>query len=258
MNKTNEKLLAAGSFLLVLLIWWFITSHGFVPDYFLPAPVVVFGAIINLFVSHGFLSDVIITIMRITIGFIIATILAIPVGFAIGLNRKASAFLEPMIDFIRYTPITAFIPLFILWFGIGEGEKIIVIVSSVFFQLVLLVANSVAATPKKYVDSARTLGATTDQIITTVVLPNALPRIVDDLRISIGWAWAVVTLAEIVGSTSGIGYVIIQSQRLLQTANVMAAIIVIGVLGLATDAAFRWVYAASFPWAPRINDVARN
>jgi NitT/TauT family transport system permease protein len=176
----------------------------------------------------------------------------------IGLSRRAEAIIEPVLDFIRYTPIPAFVPLFILWFGIGELEKTIIIASSVFFQIVLLVANSISLTPKPIIASARTLGATQSQLVAKVIYPFAKPRILDDLRVCMGWAWAVLTIAEIVGATSGIGFVIIQSQRLLQTANVLAAIVVVGVLGLLTDAAFKWLYKVSFPWASRTENHAET
>jgi NitT/TauT family transport system permease protein len=119
-----------------------------------------------------------------------------------------------------------------------------------------MVANSVSAVPRAFVESARTLGATKWQIIERVIFPFTKPRIVDDLRVSMGWAWAGLMMAEIVGSTSGIGFVIIQSQRLLQTANVIAAIIIVGILGLLTDYFFKKLHRLWFPWVPKINHYA--
>ena len=169
--------------------------------------------------------------------------------FLLAINKRAAGMLEPLIDFIRYTPIPAFIPLFILWFGIGETEKIVVIFSAVFFQLVLMVANSVSTVPQALIDFAKTLGASRKEIVLKVIFRHAQPRIFKDLRVSMGWAWAGLMLAEIVGATSGIGFVIIQSQRLLQTGNVIAAIITVGVLGVITDVLFRNAYAKLFPWS---------
>ena len=243
---------ASLSFLLVLLGWSLLTYTGIVKDFFLPTPTAVAKAMVALFIEQGFLKDVAMSVSRILIGFAIATVLGVPVGILIGLNKQAESFIEPMIDFIRYTPIPAFIPLFILWFGVGELEKIIVIASSVFFQIVLMAANSVSLTPKALIESALTLGVTRWQVVTKVIYPFSRPRILDDLRVSMGWAWAVLTIAEIVGATSGIGFVIIQSQRLLQTARVMAAIIVVGCLGILSDALFKWLYRTYFPWASRM------
>ena len=177
--------------------------------------------------------------------------MAIPVGVSIGLSKKFQSFIEPIIDFIRYTPIPAFIPLLILWFGIGELEKIIVIVLAVFFQLVLMVSNSISHVPKDIIEFAKTLGVNKKELITKVIYQHAKPRIFDDLRVSMGWAWAGLMIAEIVGATSGIGFVIIQSQRLLRTENVISAIIIVGLLGLITDFVFKIAYKKLYPWAEK-------
>jgi len=258
MNKHASEYitLAFLSFLTVLGVWWFVTSVGLIADFFLPSPSAVVEAIIRLFSQGNFISDIGISLFRIFIGFGVAAILAVPMGILIGLNRRAEALIEPVVDFIRYTPIPAFIPLFILWFGIGELEKIVVIGVSVFFQLVLMVSNSVSLTPRDIIDSARTLGANHWHILTKVVYPYSKPRIFDDLRVSMGWAWAGLLIAEIVGSTSGIGFVIIQSQRLLQTGNVIGAIIIVGILGLTIDLIFKLLYKMFFPWAPKIRHHA--
>lgn len=258
MNKHASEYIALAflSFLIVLGVWWFVTSVGLIADFFLPSPSAVIEAIVRLFSQGNFISDIGISLFRIFIGFGVAAILAVPLGILIGLNRRAEALIEPVVDFIRYTPIPAFIPLFILWFGIGELEKIVVIGVSVFFQLVLMVSNSVSLTPRDIIDSARTLGASRWHVLTKVVYPYSKPRIFDDLRVSMGWAWAGLLIAEIVGSTSGIGFVIIQSQRLLQTGNVIGAIIIVGILGLTIDLIFKLLYKMFFPWAPKIRHHA--
>jgi len=257
-KKLEYVLFAVLSFAIVIAIWWFVTAAGLVKEFFLPTPPRVVSAMIYLFAEGNFIKDIGVSLFRILIGFGVASLLAIPIGILIGLNRRAEALIEPIVDFIRYTPIPAFIPLFILWFGIGELEKIIVIAAAVFFQLILMVSNSVSFTPRQIVDSARTLGATRGEVVRKVIYPYAKPRIFDDLRVSMGWAWAGLILAEIVGSTSGIGFVIIQAQRLLQTPNVIGAIIVVGVLGLVSDYIFKWLYRVYFPWAPKIDHHART
>ena len=257
-NKYEYIILAFLSFLAVLVIWWVATALGLIKPFFLSSPPEVVKAIYQLFESGNFIKDVGISLSRILVGFIVAVLLGVPIGILVGLNRRAEALIEPIVDFVRYTPIPAFIPLFILWFGIGELEKIIVIAASVFFQLVLMVANSVSFTPRQILESAETLGANRWQIVLKVIFPFSKPRIFDDLRVSMGWAWSGLILAEIVGSTSGIGFVIIQSQRLLQTANVIGAIVVIGLLGLFSDIGFKWIYKKLFPWALKLDHYVRN
>jgi NitT/TauT family transport system permease protein len=217
----------------------------------LPSPLEVVKSTYNLFFHYGFINDISISIFRILSGFFIAVVLAIPLGIMIALNKKSSAFLEPVIDFIRYTPIPAFIPLFILWFGIGELEKIIVIVAAVFFQLVLMVANSVSQVPKDIIEYAKTLGAKKRNIAFDIIFQHSKPRIFDDIRVSFGWAWAGLMIAEIVGATSGIGFVIIQSQRLLNIGNVISAIIIVGLLGLLTDFMLKLAYKKLYPWSDK-------
>lgn len=228
-------------------LWVLAVENGWIRPFFLPSPMAVGQALLDLF-ANGFGYDILISTLRILIGFLVAIAVAFPLGLVIGRSRFLAAMFEPLIDFIRYTPIAATIPLLILWFGIGEEEKIIVIALSVVFQLMLMVANSVLATPKDLIRAALTLGATGPQVLLRVILPHLAPRFVDDLRISLGWAWSSLMIAEIVGSTSGIGYTIIQAQRLLQTEAVVASILVIGGLGIVTDRLMKGYANWRYPW----------
>ena len=254
MRRSNWHSIGLGTipFIIVFIAWSSVTYTGFVQPFFLPTPTALVHGLYFLFVQQTFINDVLISAWRVIVGFIIAIVLAVPLGIALGLNRKAEAAIEPIVSFIRYTPTPALIPLFILWFGVGELEKIIVIAQTVFFLLVMLVANAIASTPKEIIESARTLGANRRQIILNVILPFVKPRIYGDLRISIGWAWTALMAAEIVGASSGIGLVIVEAQRLLRTPNVMGGILVIGMLGLLTDVIMKLLYPVFFPWAPKL------
>lgn len=248
MKKSQYFVLIMSPFILLIAAWTAVTAYGFIQPFFLPSPIQVVHAGISLFKEQHFMKDMIISLIRIIFGFTAAAALAIPIGIAMGLNKKAEILLEPMIDFIRYIPIPAVTPLFILWFGIGETEKIIVIACSVFFQLVLMVANSVKAVPEEMVEFSQTLGAGKKDLVLKVIVPYSQPRIFDDLRVAMGLAWSSLLLAEIIGATSGIGYVIIQSQRLLQTHNVLWVVVVVGILGLLTDFLFKSINTLMFPW----------
>ncbi|MFC1598141.1 ABC transporter permease [Patescibacteria group bacterium] len=247
-NNLKFVALSSATFLFIVAIWWLVTHHVLIPVFFLPSPLAVAQATKALFVEFSFARDVWISVARILAGFTVAAVLAIPIGIGIGFNRHIEAALEPLIDFIRYTPVPAFIPLFILWFGVGELEKVIVIAASVFFQLVLMVAESVHLLPDEVREFSRSLGVGRSELVHRIVWPFTKPHIYADLRISMGWAWAGLIIAEIVGASSGIGFVIIQGQRLLQTPNVIAAIIVVGVLGVLTDFLFKKGDKLFFPW----------
>jgi NitT/TauT family transport system permease protein len=240
--------LALSSFAFFLIIWSILTYGGFVDPLFLPSPGRVFQAGVDLFLELGFTTDILNSVYRVMMGFVVAAIIGVPIGLIMGTYKVAEAFTEPVVGFIRYMPASAFIPLFILWLGIGDIEKIAIIFVGSFFQLVLMVAVVAKNVHKDMLETAYTLGAKRFQVIRKVLLPASLPGIVDTLRIIVGWAWTYIIVAELVASASGIGYMIISSQRMLRTGNIIFGILTIGMLGLITDFFFKWLYNKLFPW----------
>ncbi|MDJ0899278.1 MAG: ABC transporter permease [Xenococcus sp. MO_188.B8] len=174
--------------------------------------------------------------------------IALPLGIVSSQIAFISRLLEPIFGFTRYLPVAALVPLCILWFGIGDEQKIAVITLGVVFQLVLLFAFDTASVPHEFIESGRTFGLTRWQIVLRVVLPWSMPAIWDDMRISAGWAWSYLVLAELVAGNKGLGYFIIQSQRYLQTEKVFAGILFVGILGALTDMMFRIVASKLFQW----------
>lgn len=250
-SKTQYIALAVLGLLIFLLVWSLLTYTGFVRSFFLPTPTKVLSSIITLLTEGSLLSDIFASVYRILLGFLLSLVVALPLGIALGVSRKFEAFTEPLIAFIRYIPPSAFIPLAIIWFGIGELEKVMILFLGVAPYLTLLIADIVINTRRELVEAALTLGATSKDIITKVVFPNALPGIWDSFRIMIGAAWTFVIIAEIVGASSGLGHLMIESQRFLRTDNIFAAIVVIGFLGLVTDYFFKITYKIFFPWTEK-------
>jgi NitT/TauT family transport system permease protein len=246
--KSLYLALALSSFGFFLIIWSILTYGGFVDPLFLPSPGRVFQAGVDLFLELGFTTDILNSVYRVMMGFIIAAIIGVPIGLIMGTFKVAEAFTEPVVGFIRYMPASAFIPLFILWLGIGDIEKIAIIFVGSFFQLILMVAVVAKNVHKDMLETAYTLGAKRFQVIRKVLLPASLPGIVDTLRIIVGWAWTYIIVAELVASASGIGYMIISSQRMLRTGNIIFGILTIGMLGLITDFFSKWLYNKLFPW----------
>jgi NitT/TauT family transport system permease protein len=236
------------SFLFFLLIWSILTYGGFVDALFLPSPGRVFQAGVDLFLEFSFTSDIFNSLYRVMVGFVVAAIIGVPLGLIMGTFQVAEALTEPVVGFIRYMPASAFIPLFILWLGIGDVEKIAIIFVGSFFQLVLMVAVVAKNVHTDMLETAYTLGAKRFQVIRRVLLPASLPGILDTLRIIIGWAWTYIIVAELVASASGIGYMIISAQRMLRTGSIIFGIVTIGTLGLITDYFFKWLYQKLFPW----------
>jgi len=241
-------ILALSSFAFFLILWSVLTYGRFVDPLFLPSPGRVFQAGVDLFLELEFTTDILNSVYRVMMGFIIAAIIGIPIGLIMGTFKVAEAFTEPVVGFVRYMPASAFIPLFILWLGIGDIEKIAIIFVGSFFQLVLMVAVVAKNVHKDMLETAYTLGAKRFQVIRKVLLPASLPGIVDTLRIIVGWAWTYIIVAELVASASGIGYMIISSQRMLRTGNIIFGILTIGMLGLLTDLFSKWLYNKLFPW----------
>jgi NitT/TauT family transport system permease protein len=241
-------ILALSSFAFFLTLWSILTYGRFVDPLFLPSPGRVFQAGVDLFLELEFTTDILNSVYRVMMGFIIAALIGVPIGLIMGTFKVAEAFTEPVVGFVRYMPASAFIPLFILWLGIGDIEKIAIIFVGSFFQLVLMVAVVAKNVHKDMLETAYTLGAKRFQVIRKVLLPASLPGIVDTLRIIVGWAWTYIIVAELVASASGIGYMIISSQRMLRTGNIIFGILTIGMLGLLTDFFSKWLYNKLFPW----------
>ncbi|MCX5733467.1 MAG: ABC transporter permease [candidate division NC10 bacterium] len=240
--------LSIGSFAVLLLAWSALTYTKFIDPLFLPTPTRVFQAGLDLFLEFGFTTDILNSTYRVMLGFVLAAVLGVPLGLLMGTFKAAEALIEPVMGFIRYMPASAFIPLFILWLGIGDVEKVAIIFVGSFFQLVLMVAVVAKNVHQDMLETAYTLGAKRMQMIWKVLLPASLPGILDTLRIIVGWAWTYIVVAELVASSSGIGYMIISAQRMLRTSSIIFGILTIGMLGLITDYGFKWLHKKLFPW----------
>ncbi len=231
-----------------LLAWAALARWGGIDPTFMPSPAAVLGKSWTWLVEDGLIDDMAISTYRVVTGFLLSAVIALPLGLFIGSYRSVQALLEPLTDFIRYMPAVAFIPLVMLWVGIGEGSKIAIIFIGTFFQMVLMVAEDVRRVPAAQVEAAQTMGANRRELVEKVILPSAKPALLDTLRVTMGWAWTYLVVAELVAANSGLGYAILRAQRFLQTDTIFAGIIVIGLIGLLTDQAFRWLHRRAFPW----------
>jgi NitT/TauT family transport system permease protein len=241
--------LGVAFFVLFVSAWAAATLGGFVNRTFLADPLTMLRAGWRLLVVHGFYQDIGVTIWRVFGGFVLAAAIAVPLGIAMGAYKGIEAFFEPFISFARYLPASGFIPLLILWAGIGELEKLLVIFIGSFFQLVLMVAFTVGSTRRDLVEAAYTLGARASGVVRRVLLPSSAPAIAEALRLVLGWAWTYVIVAELIGASSGIGHMITDSQALLDTGQIIFGIVVIGLIGLVSDYAFKTLNRRLFSWS---------
>jgi NitT/TauT family transport system permease protein len=231
-----------------LVLWAAVGLWGGIDPVFMPAPLAVLAKTWTWATETGLLDDMGISIYRVVTGFLLSAVIALPLGLLIGSYRAVQALLEPLTDFVRYMPAVAFIPLVMLWVGIGEGSKIAIIFIGTFFQMVLMVAEDVRRVPAAQVEAAQTMGASRSELVEKVIFPSAKPALMDTMRITMGWAWTYLVVAELVAANSGLGYAILRAQRFLQTDTIFAGIIVIGLIGLITDQLFRLAHRRAFPW----------
>jgi NitT/TauT family transport system permease protein len=235
-------------FVLFFAGWAYATLGGYVSKTFLADPITMVQDGYDLLVNQGFLFDIGMTVWRVIGGFVLSAIIAIPVGILMGAYKPIEALLEPFVSFARYLPASAFVPLLILWAGIGEMQKLLVIFIGAFFQIVLMIAVSVSNTRRDLVEAAYTLGASDSGVVRRVLIPSSAPDIAEVLRLVLGWAWTYVIVAELIGASSGIGYMIINSQALLATGQIIFGIIVIGLIGLVSDFGFKMLNKRLFAW----------
>lgn len=240
--------LAALGFLLPCAAWVLVAANGWVDAVFLPTLQQVLAAVHTWALDGDLLADVSVSISRVYGGFALSVLIAVPLGIMLGALPPARALLEPVIDFSRYMPAVAFIPLIMLWVGIEESAKITVIFIGTFCQMVLLICSDIMRVPSAPIEAAKTMGASNQEVIQHVLIPAAWPAMFDTLRAMMGLSWTYLVVAELVAASSGLGFSILKAQRFLQTDKIFAGILLIGLAGLLTDQAFRWLHRRAFPW----------
>lgn len=227
------------AFIVLLGAWWTVTSMELANPMFLPAPMDVVERLMLQHENGQLWNDLAISAYRIFTAFLIATVMSIPLGIMMGTSKYFEASTQPFIDFVRYMPVVAFVPLSILWVGTGEEQKFLIIWMGTFFQQVLMVADAVRQTPRNLIDVGETLGLSNRKILIRIVLRSSAPQIWNTLRITLGWAWTWLVVAELVAAESGLGFRIVLAQRYLQTDTIFGYVIVLGLLGLMSDQIMR-------------------
>lgn len=246
-GRGTSVVLGVAAFAVILAAWSLLSYGGLVDPMFLPSPSKTLQSAVAMF-SSGFWGDIAATVWRVMGGFVIAAIVGVPLGVLVGAYAPVSSFLSPVFSFLRYMPASAFIPLFIFWIGLGESEKIAIIILGSLPQIVLMVANNIRAVDRSLIEVSYTLGTTRATVLWKIIFHSALPDIVDTLRIVLGWAWTYVIVAELVGASSGIGYTILQAQRTVLVGRIFVGILTLGIIGLVVDNLLMWASEKLFPW----------
>lgn len=236
----------------IFSLWAILTYGGFVTPLFLPSPSDIVRAAAALIADGSLAEHTGASVSVIVTGWVLAVLLAVPLGILMGTLKFVEALLEPIVNFVRYLPVSAMIPLLILYIGIGTPQKVAVIFIGTFFQLILLIADVSAGVPKDLLDSAYTLGASRADVFGRVLLPATLPGVMDNLRITMGWAWTYLIVAELVAANRGLGYMILDASRGLFTDRIFVGLFTIGLLGFVFDLTFKRLHRLLLPWSPKI------
>ena len=240
-----------GLIALVLVGWVVLTGLGLVKPIFLPSPSAVWAEFNRQITEGILLADMTASLYRIMAGWMLSTLIALPIGILMGSFRFFEGLFEPSVDLVRYMPAVAFVPLSILWLGVGDSQKFLILFIGTFFQEVLMIMDNVKNVPKELVQTSYTLGLGKWEVLRDVVLPTALPGIWDTFRITLGWCWTYLVVAELVAANVGLGYRIMRAQRFLQTESIILGILIIGLLGLITDLLFKAAARRMFTWVER-------
>ena len=229
---------------------------GALNDFLLPSPRKVCKAAVELYSSGVLIPNILTSLLRVVIGFLLTVSLAFPLGIIVGLNHSAQEYLNIPLEFLRNIPPLAVTPLLILWFGIGEISKLAVIFLSTFFPVFLNTASGVAHSDTKLFEVGRIMGLGNIQIIRRIILPSSLPSILTGLRLGLGFSWRALIGAELLAAASGLGYMIIEAEQFARTDIVIVGILCIGTLGYTMDVVFRHVSILVLPWQKELRTNA--
>lgn len=240
--------LGVAVWVLFFAIWQIAVWSGVMPAILLPGPGKVLTALYTLFAENGFLGDVLVSVWRVMFSFALACAVAVPLGILMGAFKSVEAFFSPFVSAWRYLPAPSFIPLLLMWFGAGDAQKLALLFIGVIWFLITLIADHTKAVPKDLINTSVTLGGSRWQVLRTVVVPAALPNIVIAMRQMLAVSWTYLVIAEITAADVGIGAMMMRAKRFLHVDQIMAGILVIGLLGLIFDYLLRALHRRAFQY----------
>ncbi len=251
-RETSVTLVSMITIAVLVFVWWLVTRLGWIDALFLPSPAAVIDRfqdlIANGYMSISLWSHIGASLGRIGIALIAAIITAIPVGIAIGRSKIVRGILDPIIEFYRPIPPLAYLPLIVIWCGIGELSKVLLIYLAIFAPIVISTATGVRSVDQAKIRAAQSLGASQSQIVKHVILPSALPSILTGIRIGLGVGWSTLVAAELVGASEGLGFMVQSSSQLLATDVVIVGILIIAIIAFALEMGLRHLQKRLVPW----------
>lgn len=255
-GQGNTLWLSACSIGFFFFVWWLFTFMGWVKPLFVPSPMTIVTKFVDVwqngFTGTSFLAHVWISTLRVFGAFLLACLIGLPLGLAMGMSPVMKGIFDPPIEFYRPIPPLAYLPLMIIWFGIGETSKVLLIFLSVFAPVVLGARSGVKSAAIEQIHAAYSFGATRWQVLRHVIMPSAMPEILTAMRIGIGFGWTTLVAAEMVAATKGLGYMVLSASQFLQTPVVIMGIFVIAIIAFAFDLLMRFVERRLVPWKGRM------
>lgn len=245
----QARVLAVGGLGTFLGLWCLLSYADIVPTVILPSPTEVLKAFPVLHTQEALVRSALWSLYRVTMGFLLSALVAIPLGLLMGTFPAVKAFFAPLVDPLRFLPISALIPLFLVWFGIEETMKIMLLFVGTFVYLLPLVVEAVENVDEVYLNTATTLGASKWQLVSQVLIPGSSPAIGEALRVMNGIGWTYVILAEIVNARYGLGHLITVAGKRSHVDQIFAGVIVILAVGVLTDQVIRMLNKSLFSWA---------
>ncbi|WP_206678093.1 ABC transporter permease subunit [Martelella limonii] len=248
----DTMILSIVTMVILIAIWWAVTALGLVKPLFVPSPVAIVGKFFDT-MQNGFTGTplyvhILISAARVFGAFLLACLIGIPLGLAMGMSPMIRGIFDPPIEFYRPIPPLAYLPLMIIWFGIGETSKVLLIFLSVFAPVALGARSGVKSAAIEQIHAAYSFGASRWKVMRYVILPAALPEILTAMRIGIGFGWTTLVAAEMVAATKGIGYMVLSASQFLQTPTVIMGIIVIAAIAYGFDMLMRFLERRLVPW----------
>lgn len=247
-SRLQPVILGAALPVILIAVWEILSRTGVVPAYQLPAPSVILETIFGLAADGSLWGHIGITVYRVFIGFLIGTAFAVILGAVVGFYSKAEQIFDPMIQAFRSIPSLAWVPLFILWMGIGEPSKVTMIAVGVFFPVYLNVVSGIGGVDRKLIEVGKMYGLNTFQLIKRVILPASLPSFLTGLRSGLGLGWMFVVAAELMGASTGLGYLLVLGQNTLSPETILASIVLFAIIGKLSDWILKTVELRSLHW----------
>ncbi|PLR87108.1 MULTISPECIES: ABC transporter permease [Bacillus] len=236
----------------LIILWEYLSKSGFFPAHLLPAPTIILDTIITMGQDGTLWGHLGITLYRLFSGFLIGVALAVLIGSIVGYLKKAESLLDPLIQAFRSIPSLAWVPLFILWMGIGEPSKVVLIAVGVFFPVYLNIVSGIQNVDRKLIEVGKIYNFNSYQLIRRIILPASLPSFLVGIRSGLGLGWMFVVAAELMGASEGIGYLLVYGQNTYSPQLIISSIVLFAILGKLTDSILKSIETKTLHWQDTI------